>query len=103
MIWMIAFNGNRLTDEFLNILEVNFFFIITERNGFTKCAGTTGSSDTMHIGFRNIRQVKIYYEGQIIDVDTTGSNVCCHEDLHFPIFKTLEGSFTCLLCFIAMY
>ncbi len=99
---MIAHYGNSLADEFLNIPEINFFFIITERNGLTGGSGPAGSSDPVYISFRNIRQIKIDDQTKLVNVDPACSNIGCDEDLQFSILESLQGSFPGLLCLITM-
>ena len=88
---MITFNRNGLTNEFLNIFQIYFFFIVTERNRLAKCTCATGSSDPVYIRLGNIGKVEVHDQAQVIDVDPAGSNICRHQDLHFAIFKELQS------------
>src|SRR5665213_1101314 len=99
---VIRNHGNGLTNQLLNILEINFFFVIAERNGFPECTCPACSADPVYIGFRNIGEIEINNQTQIVNINTTGCNIRCHQDLQFTIFKPLQGSFSYLLGFVAM-
>src|SRR5262249_31896109 len=51
---------NGPADQLLDIAKKRQFLCITERDRRTSCTGARGAANTVHIGFRHVRQIKIH-------------------------------------------
>ena len=59
---------------------------------------TSGTTNTMDVIFRIMRNVKIDYQTNIININTTGNHVCRYQDINVPILELLHHLLTlCLL------
>src|SRR6516162_11660993 len=49
---------NGPADKFLDIAKKRQFLCVTERDRRTGCTGARGAANTVHIGFRHVRQIE---------------------------------------------
>ncbi len=56
----------------------------------------------MYIVFGNMGQIEIHYHGQLLYIDATGGDICCHQDLHPTTLELIEGPGSLRLGLVAM-
>ena len=61
-------------------------------------ACSSGSSDSVGISFRILWNRIIDDMGHVIDVDSSGCDIGRYQDIHFPVFETLEKMLSLFLC-----
>ncbi len=91
---------NSFPDELLDISKVFFFFRVRERKSRSLCSRSTGSSDTVHVGFCNIRDFIVDDELEGVHIDPTSGDIGGDEDSSGLILEALKGSLTSILSFI---
>jgi hypothetical protein len=90
-------------NQLLNITQVfSLVSFIAETEGLSTRSSTTGSSDSVHIRFRNVRQLEVDDMTQLIDVNTTRSNVGCNQNSNFSFFESVHSPIPLGLAFITM-
>ena len=90
-------------DQSLDILKLFGFIGTDQGNGVTAGTGTTGTANTVNIIFGHVGQVKIYNTVKMIDINTPGGDIRCHQYLNFVLFKSGQCPGTLGLAFIAVY
>ncbi len=88
--------------QFLNIFQIRKFFGFTKRQRDTAGARAAGTTDTVYVGFRNVRQFVVDYVRKFLDIDTAGSDVGSNQNADFTAFKVCQRSLPCILRFIAV-
>ena len=83
-------SGNRyfFTDQLLDIFQIRNLFHIAKGKSDPATAGTTGTADTVHIGFRYIRQIIVDDMRKMVDIDTAGGDIGRDQDTERMILKT---------------
>ena len=83
-------SGNRyfFTDQLLDIFQIRNLFHIAKGKSDPATPGTTGTADTVHIGFRYIRQIIVDDMRKMVDIDTAGGDIGRDQDTERMILKT---------------
>ena len=95
-------NRNALADQLFDILEVRTLRAVAEGNRGALLTGTAGAADTVHIGFRNVRQVKVDNERQVVDVDAARGNVGRNQNRDLALLKVRERTLALILRLVAV-
>ena len=78
------------------------FVRAAKRNSHTGLTGTTGTADTVNVGLRFIRKFKVKYVCNLLDINSSGSNIRCYQNLGIAGFETFQSIFTLSHGFISM-
>ena len=85
-IRLIAWHGNTwdlFFQQFFDITQQFVFINTDQRQRLTGSRRTPGTTDTVHIIFRNIRQFIVHHVRQFFDIQTTRGNIRCHQHANF--------------------
>ena len=74
-------------------MEFALFFFRHERNGCTVGISSGRATDAMNVILRVMRYVIINDQSYLIDIDTSGNNIGCHQNIDFIIFKIKHDRF----------
>ena len=99
---MVFHHRYRTGNQFLNILEELFFFLVAKGQRNAAGAGPAGPADAMYIGFGYIRQLEIDDMRQFVNVDTPGGDIGCHQNPRMPALKILQGPLPGILRFVTV-
>ena len=88
--------------QFFNRGQLLLFFRRNQRNGNPFGAGAASTANPVHIIFRRIRQVVIHHKWQLIDIQTSRSNIGCHQDIQFAFLEFGQRGDPLLLRLFAM-
>lgn len=69
---------------------------------FSSCACTACTTDTMDVTFRFTRNFKVYYELNIIHIESSCSDVCCYKNLTNTLLECIKCSCTLTLIKISI-
>src|SRR5690606_6359552 len=64
--------------------------------------GTARTADTVHVVFRHVRQFKVHNLGQLLDVQTTSSNIRGDQHTHFASLEVGQCAGTGTLGLVAV-
>src|SRR5450830_730651 len=104
-LWLVAFNDinrNRLLGEALDTFDVHAFSMIDQRHGNAVAAGTTGTADTVHVIFREFRQIVVEHVGDAWHVDTAGGDVSSNQNPDLAATQAVQCTVACALMHVAM-
>ncbi len=73
-----------------------------EGYGAATGSGTGGPSDPVDVAFRFVWEVVVDHEGDVADIDPTGSDVGCDEDRSASVTESVETALAGGLGFIAV-
>ena len=79
-----------VADVFLDIHQVVGKILACKADGGTAGACTCRSSNTVHIIFTGLRQIKVKNMADFGDVKSTSCNVCCDQDVEFAVLEFLQ-------------
>ena len=85
---MASCNRHFFTDQLLDIFQIRNLFHIAKGKSDPATAGTTGTADTVHLGFRYIRQIIVDDMRKMVDIDTAGGDIGRDQDTERMILKT---------------
>ena len=100
---VIVDNRNFFGYQLFNIAQVLFLFGITKRERSTFGTSPARSSDTMDVCFGNIGHFKIDHILQIININTTCSNIGRNQNTRLLCLEINQRPLTGILCLVAMY
>ena len=66
------------------MLKISLLLFVYKCNCYTVIIGTGGTSDTMHIVFTIMRNIKVYHQTNIININPPGHNISCYQNLILP-------------------
>ena len=93
---------NLLPNESLDTIEERTFVISYQGNRLPFSTGTTGPADTVHIVFRNVRQLVIDHMGKLSDVESTRSDIRRNQHTNGSLLKSFQGASPCSLSLITV-
>lgn len=99
---MILNDGDLLRDELLDIYEELEVIMFTKGVGNSSSTCSTGTSDTMDIGLRDIRDIIVDHIFQSVDIDPTRGDIRRDEDTGFLRLEVRECALTIVLGLISM-
>ena len=91
-----------LTGYTLDLAQHVLLTAADEQNRIAFTAGTTGTADTVHVGFRVAGHVVINHMGDARHVQTPGDHIGGDQQVETLVFQTLYGFFTLLLLHVAI-
>ncbi len=105
MVWLKTTNiltRKQLADQVFDIREQAN--LVGGHQGYclARTAGTAGTADTMNVVLWHVRQVKVDYLGELVDIDAPGGDVGSHQNTGGTILKAGQGAGSGPLAFIAM-
>lgn len=100
--WVIFHDGNLLGDELLDISEVSDIVIVTERYRDSLGPGSPSPTDTVDIGFGNIRDIVVDHIFECINIDPPRGDIGCDKHASGLFFEIGECSLSIILGFIPM-
>ena len=68
-----------------------------KQNGFAGAPSTTGAADAVDVAFGVIRNVVVQHVADPLNVKTTGSNICCDQNVETAVFKLINRTLTLCL------
>ena len=74
-------------DQLMNVFQECFFLFIAKRKSNTAGSGPSGTTYTVHVCFGNIRYLIINYMCQVVNINTTCSNVGSYQYPGSAVFK----------------
>ncbi|MNM53550.1 hypothetical protein D3C81_646540 [compost metagenome] len=93
---------NLLAGNALDALEQLLFVWSNQRNGFTRATGTTGTADTVHVIFFDVRQLEVDHVRQLVNVQAASRNIGSNHDTHGAGLEIGQGLGTGILALVAM-
>src|SRR6516225_9757938 len=93
---------NSHANKLLDIAQEGHLLAVAQRdrNTFRACARRT--ADTMHVGFRHVRQIEIHDVADAIDIDAARRNIRGNERPDFALTKGREHALPLVLRFVAV-
>src|SRR3974390_2052501 len=88
--------------KLLDMAQERHLLAVAQRDRNTFRASARRTADTMHIGFRHVRQIKIHDVADAIDVDTARRNIRRNECRDFAFTKGREHALPLVLRFVAV-
>ena len=101
-------SGRQLTaldfslDGTLNQLQLTELTRSDEGHSYAGVACTTGTADAVNVAFRILRNIKVDNVGNVINVDTAGSNVGSNQHINSALAEFLHYAVTLVLAQVAM-
>ena len=68
-----------------------------EQDGLALATGTTGTADTVNVGFGVVGDVVVHHVGDALNVQTTGNHVGGDQDVQLALTQLVDGTLTQLL------
>lgn len=96
-------HGDILFDKLLNFFDMLFLFCVRENNCFPCRSCTSCTTYTMYICFRFCRNIIDKDVRKKINIDTSCSDICRHENSYFFLFEIFKCILSCSLRLIAVY
>ncbi len=75
-----------------NSIEIPYIITGNQRDRLTFVADTSGPADTVDIAVFFHGDIVVDDKTQVIDMDTSGRNVRCDNDLRFALLELLNGA-----------
>ena len=94
---MVGDDRYALANELVNVAQVFGFFLVAERQRNPVIPSPACSTDTVNVGFWNVRQFVVDYVREFIDVDATRGNVSSDQYPRFATFEIRERTLTGVL------
>ena len=101
-------SGRQLTaldfslDSALNQLQLAELTRSDEGHSYAGVACTTGTADAVNVAFRILRNIKVDNVGNVVNVDTAGSNVGSNQHINSAFAEFLHYAVTLVLAQVAM-
>ena len=89
-------------DGTLNQLQLTELTRSDEGHSYAGVACTTGAADAVNIAFRILRNIKVDNVGDVVNVDTAGSNVGSNQHINSALAEFLHYTVTLVLAQVAM-
>ena len=86
----------------LYLANLEFLASMDDGDGSSLLAGTTCTTASMGVACHIVRQTIVDDVGKVIYVQSTGSHIGCHQELHGMVTELLHGEVTLLLTQVAM-
>ena len=93
---------NRLARRLLNRTQQASLFRRNKQNRLALTTSATGSTNTVNIGLIVVRNIKINYMADALNIQTTGRHIGSHDHINLAFFKTVDGALTQRLAQIAI-
>ena len=72
------------------MLKISLLLFVYKCNCYTVIIGTGGTSDTMHIVFTIMRNIKVYHQTNIININPPGHNISCYQNIDSTRLKFMH-------------
>ena len=101
-------SGRQLTaldfslDSALNQLQLTELTRSNEGHSYAGVACTAGTADAVNVAFRILRNIKVDNVGNIVNVDTAGSNVGGNQHINSALAEFLHNTVTLVLAQVTM-
>src|SRR5262249_51643198 len=89
-------------NKLLVITQEGHLLAFAQRDRNTFCASARRTADTMHVGFRHVRQIEIHDVADAINIDAACRNIRGNECPDFAFTKGREHAFPLVLRFVAV-
>ncbi len=76
---MLGHDRDIALDQAGDVAQECFLFVVAEGEGAAVGTGTTGTSDAVYVGLRDVRDVEVDHVRQPVDVDAACSDVGCYQ------------------------
>ena len=86
----------------LDLLKLIYFFAFDKAERPAVSAGTSGTTDAMHIIFVILWQIKVKYRFYIIHINSACSHIRCDQDIASSATEAFHHAISLLLLHIAM-
>src|SRR5262249_36024163 len=86
----------------LDIAQEADLLTVAQRDRDTFSTRARRTADTMHVGFRHVRQIEIHDVADAIDIDAARGNIRGNERPDFALTKGREHAFPLVLRFVAV-
>src|SRR5450830_804767 len=96
------FAWQALLDQLFDVFQHFVLIHAHQRHGFALGASTAGAADTVHIIFRNVRQIVVHHVWQLIDINTACSDVGGDQYLQGAILEFGQRARTGRLALVAV-
>ena len=77
---MISIESELLLNEFFDVMQEFVFLRGAEGNSLAVSSGASGAANAVNVGFGFIREVEVYDEGDVFDIDPTCGHIGSHEN-----------------------
>jgi len=84
-------------NELLDIADEHHFVAVAQRNRDTVRTRARRSADTMYVGFRQIRYIKVYYVTDPININSAGGDIGGYERLHVALAERCKHALALIL------
>src|SRR6516165_8503169 len=93
---------NSHANKLLDIAQEGHLLTVAQRDRGTFSTRARRTADTVHVGFRHIRQIEIHDVADAIDIDAARRNISGNERPDFTLTKGREHTFPLVLRFVTV-
>ena len=86
-----------LTQEMLHLAQPAAFRGRDKGDGNTSLTGTSGAADAVDVDLRVIRQGVVEHMRDVVNIESAGSYVSCHNHFDLVLAETVERAFARIL------
>lgn len=86
--------GNLCSKLLLDTVEVETVFVRHQVDGETQVSESAGTTDTVKVRFRVLREIEVDYDINRLDIDTTGEEIRAHEVSTHAVAEVVEHAVT---------
>jgi hypothetical protein len=83
--------------------ESAFVLFVAEGDGHAFSTGPTGAADSVHVGLRDVGNLKVHHVTELVHIYAPGGNVSCDQHTEVAPLEGLHRLFTLGLRFVAVY
>ena len=94
--------GNRLACRLLNRTQQASLFRRDKQNRLAIATSTAGATNTVHIGLIVIRDIKINYMTDALNIQTAGGHIGSHNHIYLAFLKAVDSALAQCLAQIAI-
>src|SRR5690554_1114194 len=94
---------NLFLEELLDKREAVLLVRGYKSDGHSSIAGTSSTSDAVHVILHVVRHIKVDHQGNIVDVDSPRDNIGRHENIHPLVSELVHHVVTLRLVKVGMH
>ena len=91
-----------LADQLLDVLQEGKLLAVHQRPSNSAVARTTGTSNAVHVRFRNVGNFKIDHVRQLVNVNAACRNVCGHQNARGAVLEVAQRILAGRLALVAV-
>ena len=99
---MRSVHRNVLADQLLDVFQEGKLLAVHQRPSNSAVARTSGTSNAVHVRFRNVGNFKIDHVRQLVNVDAACRNVCGHQNARGAVLEVAQRILAGRLALVAV-